>query len=238
VGVAYAVVLLIFLRNAPRPASGPDSERESVRLVPALVGLLRIGSFLLLVLYFTLPAIPGWLMKNWLPSILADKFALGQGQAGISATLYATLASLVGVLLGGVLADRWMRHTPRGRIYLSALGTVVSIPALFGVGYAPSLEVAIVFLIIWGLGWGFFDVNNMPILCQIVRPELRATGYGIMNMVSITVGGWATKRIGALRDAQVPASTIFTYCALAAAVSVILVILIRPKRALAPNATD
>ncbi len=57
-------------------------------------------------------------------------------------------------------------------------------------GNATTLNLAIVGLIILGLGWGFFDCNNMPILCQIVRPECRATGYGMMNLVSIRCGGF------------------------------------------------
>jgi hypothetical protein len=50
--------------------------------------------------------------------------------------------------------------------------------------------------VLFGIGWGFFDSNNMPILCQITRPDLRATGYGIMNLVSISCGGFAIKRLG------------------------------------------
>jgi MFS family permease len=97
------------------------------------------------------------------------------------------------------------------------------------VGYAPTLTVAVAFLILFGIGWGFFDCNNMPILCQIVRPELRATGYGLMNMVSITAGGWFTRKIGALRDTGVSPALIFSFCAIAAAISVALVLLIRPR---------
>src|SRR5207244_656644 len=100
---------------------------------------------------------------------------------------------------------------------------------LFGVGYAATLGVTILFLILFGIGWGFFDCNNMPILCQIVRPELRATGYGLMNMASITAGGWFTRKIGALRDAGTAPTLIFSLCAIAAAVSVFLVLLIRPR---------
>src|SRR5581483_11108964 len=112
-------------------------------------------------------------------------------------------------LLGGALADHWMRRTARGRIYTSALGMVICIPALFGAGYAPTLAVAIVFLILFGLGFGFFDANNMPILCQVVRPELRATGYGLMNLVSISCGGLADWGFGTLRDRDVPLGVIF-----------------------------
>ena len=74
------------------------------------------------------------------------------------------------------------------------------VPAIFGMGIAPSLAVAILFLVLFGLGWGCFDGNNMPILCQIVRPHLRATGYGLMNLVSISCGGLADWGFGVLRD--------------------------------------
>lgn len=231
VGVLYAFVLVAFLRNPPKPAVSAGAVPLSLSPWAALKSLLSLVPFLLLVLYFTLPALPGWLMKNWLPAILADTFHLGQGKAGINATLWITLASLVGVLAGGALADRWMRASPRGRIFTSALGMVMMIPALFGVGYAPTLGVAIAFLVLFGIGWGFFDCNNMPILCQIARPELRATGYGLMNLVSITAGGVFTAKIGALRDAGVAPVYIFTFCALAAAVSAGLVLCIRPRAA-------
>jgi hypothetical protein len=91
------------------------------------------------------------------------------------------------------------------------------------------LWVAVVFLILFGIGWGFFDSNNMPILCQIARPELRATGYGIMNLVSISCGGFADWGFGALRDRQVPLFAIFGVFASVAVVSIVLVLLIRPR---------
>jgi dipeptide/tripeptide permease len=150
----------------------------------------------------------------------------------VSATLYWQLAAIAGAVGGGWLADRWMRRTPRGRIYTSAIGTALIVPAMFGVGYAPEtglLGVAIAFLIVFGLGWGFFDANNMPILCQIARPELRATGYGIMNLVSISCGGFADWGFGLLRDRHVPLFAIFGIFASAAVLSVGLVLLIRPR---------
>ena len=228
-GVLYAGVLIAFLRNPPRAAS-ESARSQAPNPLAALISLLGIGSFLLLVIHFTLPALSGWLMKNWLPAILADTFKLGQGTAGLNATLWITLASAAGVLGGGVLADRWMRVSARGCIYTSALGVTLMIPSLLAVGYAPNLATAIVFLVVFGIGWGFFDCNNMPILCQIARPELRATGYGLMNLASITAGGWLTAKIGALRDAGVAPKYIFVFCAIAAAVSVTLVLLIRPRR--------
>ena len=83
------------------------------------------------------------------------------------------------------------------------------VPAIFGVGMPQRSMLPCAFLILFGLGWGFFDCNNMPILSQIVRPHLRATGYGIMNFVSISCGGLADWGFGVLRDRQVPLSVIF-----------------------------
>ena len=228
VGIAYAVPLFLFLKNAPHPGG----ERRHLSPARTFGALLTNGSFILLVLYFTLPALAGWVVRDWMPAILKAEFNIGQGKAGVSATLYWQVAAIVGAIAGGWLADRWMRRTPRGRIYVSAIGMSLIVPAMFGVGYAPQsglLAVAVGFLILFGLGWGFFDCNNMPILCQIARPELRATGYGIMNLVSISCGGFADWGFGILRDRHVPLFGIFGVFASAAVLSAILVLLIRPR---------
>ena len=163
-----------------------------------------------------------------MPAILKQQFGIGQGKAGVAATLYWQAAAIVGAVLGGYLADRWVRRTDRGRIYVSAIGMGLIVPAMFGVGNAGTLTAAVLFLVLFGLGWGFFDCNNMPILCQIVRPELRATGYGVMNLVSISYGGLADWGFGMLRDARVPLMAIFGIFAGVAALSIALVLRIRP----------
>lgn len=228
IGAMYALPLFFFLRHAPalEKSSAPLSPVNTVR------ELLTNASFILLVLYFTLPALAGWVVRDWMPAILKEQFGIGQGKAGVSATLYWQVAAIFGAVIGGWLADRWMRRTQRGRIFVSALGMSLIVPAMFGVGYSPltgQLWVAVIFLIVFGLGWGFFDSNNMPILCQIARPELRATGYGIMNLVSISCGGLADWGFGSLRDRRVPLFAIFSIFAAAAIVSIVLVLLIKPR---------
>jgi len=130
-------------------------------------------------------------------------------------------------VVGGTLADRWMRTNSRGRIFVSAIGMALFLPALFSVGNAGTIGVAVAGLIVFGFGWGFFDCNNMPILCQIARPELRATGYGIMNLVSISCGGFGDWAFGALRDRHVPLNVIFGVFAGIALLSVVIVLRIR-----------
>ena len=228
IGVIYALPLLAALREPPREvAATTDVPREPASAV--FLGLLRNRNFILLVLYFTLPAIAGWVVRDWMPEILREKFSLGQGKAGVSAILFVQIASIIGVLIGGALADKWMQRTSRGRIYTSAIGMILFLPALFSVGNAGTLTMAIIGLTIFGLGWGFFDCNNMPILCQITRPEWRATGYGIMNLVSISCGGFGDWAFGWLRDHGVALNLIFGAFGGIALLSGALVLLIRPS---------
>ena len=227
IGVIYALPLIAAMRDPVRAVpTAADTEAAKTGVIR---GLLGNRNFLLLVAYFTLPAIAGWVVRDWMPEILREKFSLGQGKAGVSAILYVQLASLIGALIGGTLADRWMKTTNRGRIFTSAIGMALFLPALFGVGNAPTLTFAIIGLIVFGLGWGFFDCNNMPILCQIARPEWRATGYGIMNLVSISCGGFGDWAFGALRDRHVPLNLIFGAFAGVALFSIFIVLRIKPK---------
>jgi predicted MFS family arabinose efflux permease len=226
VGVIYALPLLWLLRNPARHSVDSAPKKPAFA---GLSGLLSDRNYVLLVLYFTLPAIAGWIVRDWMPEILRERFSLGQGRAGVSAILFVQIASIVGVIVGGSLADRWMQHSQRGRIFTSAIGMMMFLPALFLIGNSWTLSVAIVGLVIFGVGWGFFDCNNMPILCQIARPESRATGYGIMNLVSISCGGFGDWVFGWLQDQGIPINATFGVFAGVALLSVVIVLLIRPK---------
>jgi MFS family permease len=224
-GVVYAFPLWWWLRDTPRarPAEAP-------RAFAAVGDLLGNRDFRLLLLYFTLPALAGWVVRDWMPSVLQKELGLTQGLAGVSAVVWWQGAAIVSALGGGWLADRWMRRSPRGRQQVSALGMSLIVPALLGVGIVigqGSLPLAIAFLVLFGLGWGLFDSNNMPILAQIARPDQRATGYGLMNLASISCGGLADVGFGWLRDHEVPLNLIFGGFAAVACLSAWLVLKIR-----------
>ena len=228
-GIIYAFLLMVTLRDAPGSGRNSVVQRDAVSIKSTLCSLWTQPAFWILVVYFTLPAIAGWVTKNWLPTFLSDTFNLKQGPAGLSATGYIQIASFAGVLLGGWVADWWMVRTRRGRIFTSALGVLMLAPALLGLGYAWSWVAAIGFMILFGIGWGFFDSNNMPILCQIARPEHRATGYGFMNLVSISVGGAATVGLGWMRDHGVKFAPAFAASAVVALISAGIILLLKPR---------
>ncbi len=239
IGVCYALVLILFLREKragqmETESAGTGRREENppttaTLRTPGGTAQLYWAGYIILLLCFTLPSMPGWAVKNWLPTLLQDRFAMAQAPSGLWATITNAGAAFCGVLIGGRLADRWSRRSVRGRTFVSALGLLLTVPALAGIGLAPGFPLAIGCTVLYGLGFGMFDANNMPILCQVAPPRLRATGYGIMNFVGIASGAYLTPLLGKLKDSGVPLATGFATCALPALLAAVLMFLLRPK---------
>ncbi len=222
IGIAYAVVLLALLKEFPRQPRGQQNENSSGQIQK-----IHWMPFIILILCFTLPSLSGWAIKNWLPTLLQDRFALKQTSSGLLATMVAAGSSFVGVLVGGRLADRWSVLNLRGRVKASACGLFLLAPALVAIGLAPGLPMVVLFTGVYGLGFGMFDANNMPILCQIVPERFRSTGYGLLNFVAISSGAYLTPLLGRLKDAGVPLGQGFALCAIPALVATILMATMR-----------
>ncbi len=225
IGVAYALVLMIFLRDTAR---GSAQNAASTSATGAAVGVEWRG-FVILILCFSLPSLSGWAVKNWLPTLLQDRFGMTQAPSGLWATITHAGAAFCGVILGGWLADRWAQRTVRGRTYLSALGLALLVPGILVIGLAPGFALAISGSLLFGLGFGMFDANNMPILCQVAPARFRATGYGLLNFFGIASGACLTPLLGQLKDSGVPLAVSFAYCAVPALLAAVLMLLLRPK---------
>lgn len=205
IGLIYSLVLIVFLKekkgydvkNAEKSSWKVDIS-TSFKGVGILLGNI---SFWVILFYFSAPSLPGWATKNWLPTLLSETLHLEMAEAGPMATITMAMSSFVGVLLGGVISDKWVIRNLKGRIYTGVVGLALTIPALMLLGYGTSFIAILGGAICFGLGFGIFDVNNMPILCQFVSPRYRATGYGLMNLVGISSGALITNFLGKSADA-------------------------------------
>lgn len=202
IGILYAVVLIFFLRDSPRHVKEVEVEKkEKLPLFKGVAMLLANISFWVILFYFCVPAAPGWATKNWLPSLFATSLGQPMSVAGPLATISIAVASFAGVLVGGAISDRWVMRCVRGRVYTACIGLSLMIPALLCIGLGTSTVALMSGAILFGIGFGFFDANNMPIVCQFVSSNHRATAYGIMNMCSVFIGAWITDFLGSSMDA-------------------------------------
>ena len=204
VGVAYAALLAIMLedRRNEKSECGPDAAEPPAKepVWKSFALIFSNISFWTILFFFAASSLPGWSTKNWLPTLFAESLGIPMSQAGPLSTITIAVSSFFGVLIGGSLSDNWVRKNIRGRIYTSAIGLAMMIPALVFIGLGSGLVSAIGAGVCFGVGYGMFDTNNMPILCQFVSSRHRATAYGIMNMTGVFFGALITQVLGRWAD--------------------------------------
>lgn len=208
-GALYALVLATFLHETDAQlerikngAKTNESQSNGLNNVVQSFGkILSSVPFWGMLIFFTATSLPGWATKNWLPTLFEQNLHLNMQVAGPISTATIALSSFIGVFVSGAISDRWVRTNVKGRVYTSAMGLGMMAPALAFLGFGSSYWSVIGGGFLFGFGLGFFDTNNMPILCQFFSSRYRSTAYGVMNMSGVIAGGYITKMLGKSTDA-------------------------------------
>lgn len=204
IGIIYSLILVVTLRENPahtlvkeRPIALGEKKPS---LFSGLSVLFSTCAFWIILFYFAAPSLPGWATKNWLPTLFSESLNIPMSEAGPISTITIAFSSFIGVIVGGILSDRWVQKNIRGRVYTGAIGLGLTIPALMLLGFGHSFVAIIGAGLLFGIGFGVFDANNMPILCQFVSAKYRGTAYGIMNMIGVFAGAAVTELLGKWTD--------------------------------------
>ena len=204
IGIVYALVLCMLLHE--KPSHGQTLNVAAQKTAPKASLLSGFGVILsnwvfwVILFFFAVPSLPGWATKNWLPTLFAQNLGIPMEEAGPISTITIAASSFLGVILGGSLSDWWVKRHLKGRVYTSAIGLGMTIPALVLLGYGHHLSAIVGAGLLFGVGYGMFDANNMPILCQFISAKQRATAYGIMNMTGVFAGAAVTQVFGKWTD--------------------------------------
>ncbi|MBW8334686.1 MAG: MFS transporter [Prolixibacteraceae bacterium] len=204
IGLIYSIVLILFLREKrenttiSKEKKAPSGGLTSV--LNSLGMLFGTISFWVIMFYFAAPSFPGWAIKNWIPTLFSMSLNIDMALAGPLSTITIAASSFIGVIFGGILADRWIQRNLRGRIFTGAIGLSLTIPALLFLGFGQTFFTIVGGAVFFGIGYGMFDANNMPILCQFISSKHRAAGYGLMNMTGVFAGAFITDLLGKSTD--------------------------------------
>ena len=220
-GVLLGALLLLMLREPPRKSSletaeiapahrsktGTASESQGKRLGTMLSQAFRTIRELfanpmvrILTAVFVGANFVAMIFLTWMPSFLYRKFNLSLAMAGVSATAYLQIASVLGVLSGGVLADKFAKSNRSGRMLTQAIGLTLGVPFIFIAGWTLSVPLVIVALTGFGYFKGLYDANIWASLHDVVPPERRASAVGFMNSVGWIGGGVAPVAIAAASE--------------------------------------
>ena len=212
IGIVYSLILMFTLKDVPdseKPVVNVNDPATKINFIDGISNLFKQRSFNLLLVFWSMLGVVGWMLVGWLPTYYQEHFSLSQTLAGFYATSYIYPMSFVGVILGGILADRYSRKNPKGRVWVPAVGLLIAAPAIFIASSTTIVWITIIGFGVYALTRTFSDTNLMPILCMIADPRYRATGYGVLNMFACIVGGFGIFASGALRDANIDLSIMF-----------------------------
>lgn len=233
IGVAYAVILWFTLAEYREKDAVTDEKNAGMEKRMAIGqtfrAIFQLRSFYIVLIYFAILGMANWIVNGWMPTFLKQQYALDLGAAGLSATGYIQIGSFAGVVLGGILADYWVRKSSKGRLYAIVLGFLLGAPCLFLLASTSTFGIAIAGMVVFGLGRGFNDANLMPLLRQIVEGRYVATAYGFLNCLSTIVGGIMVYLGGALMDAQIGLSIIYQFTAILLLCGTLSLLLVKIK---------
>lgn len=208
-GILLGFVLIRLLREPERGAADLAEQtlppellaRKRIPIRQFIGVIARTPSAALLMGGFACANFVALVLLSWMPKFLYDKFHMGLAMAGLSATLFVQLASMVGSPLGGWLADLLGRKFAGGRMLVQAAALFCGAPFVFLCGATRSIGIVVAALTAWGLFKGLYDANIFASVFDVVPAQARGTAAGFMNMIGwLGGGGLAPVAIGLLAE--------------------------------------
>ncbi len=222
IGVAYAIIVVLFLHDPEAPAASaeemenasvPETQKQDDSFSFGLVlkSLFTGRAMAMLLTMYALAGFANWFLMGWYPRLLQDMFGISEAEAGPQATLWINIAKYIAVLGAAVVADAWYARNRNARAYVPGIGftlagpcvIIAMLPAL-GVPVDISLTATLALVSMQGVAQGSLDATLMPVLRSQIDERFSATGYGLLNLTSVSAGALISWGGGYLKDMIVP----------------------------------
>ena len=200
-GILLGLVLWGFLREPVRGMSDAEFDPLALEAMPdahaggsVMEGLREVFAnrmVLLLVVVFMAANFVAVVFLTWMPTFLYQKFHMSLAMAGLNGTAYLQIASVLGVLSGGMLADGLRRKIPGGRLLAQSMGLMCGVPFLFLTGWTVKIPLLILGMVGFGYFKGLYDANIFAGLYDVVPIKRRGAAAGILNSMGWLGGGFA-----------------------------------------------
>lgn len=139
---------------------------------------------------------------TWMPAYLQEELGQSQAAAGFNSMFWTYLAAFAGVLIAGVLSDRFASKNRKARMLLQAAGLVLGAVPLFVIGESKTVWILYLCFAGWGFFRAFFDANTYAVLYDVTPPHLHASCSSAMITTGFAVGAFAPVVLGAMKDSM------------------------------------
>jgi MFS family permease len=201
-GILLALVLWPLLKEPGRGLSDAVAGRLTVsgQFMDGMSEFARNRAAWLLAGVFAGANFVAMVFTVWLPTYLFRQFHMSLATSGLDGSAYLQMASIVGVISGGVAADALVRRR-RGdrtaRMRIQTIGLFCGVPFLFLSGWTTAAAAVLSTMVGFGFFKGVYDSNLWAALYDVTPVERRGATLGIMNSLGWLGGAVAQLCIGA-----------------------------------------
>ena len=199
-GIVLGFIFVLRLKDGEEAAEKSDVPREWQNPISQLGILFCKPTAILLTIGFTAIVFVNNAYVVWGPEFLREKFDLSLSEAGGYSMFYHHITALVGVLVGGVLSDSWVKKNPRSRMIMQAVAMLLGAPAIAMMGFSNTPVAVYTWMAVFGLFRGLYESNTHASLFDVIQPQYRGSAVGVMVMLAFMVGSFAPWLMGVLRE--------------------------------------
>lgn len=194
-GILLALLVRFTLREPRRGQSELRSVSiESSSLREVVVLLWRLRTFRHMAFAASLNAFAGYASANWTASFMIRTHGMSTGELGTWLALIIGFGGAVGVLLGGLLADRLGLRDERWYMWLPALVALIAVPFATSVYLASSGSLALTLMVVPGVMSNVYLGSTIATTHRLVGLRMRATAsailFFVLNMIGLGGGPW------------------------------------------------
>jgi len=202
-GFLLAFACYLFLKDVQEPSSsagdfirepGHPSWRSSLTI------LFAMPSIVVLLIEAMLISIGVWIFANWLPLYYRESFGLTLGAAGFSGTFVVTAGAVLGVIVGGGLSDRAARKKLSHRMLFQALFYLLSAPTLLTLLWTKQFVLITFSIFLFSFLRTVGQCNANPMICDLLPSRVRASAFGVINMLNCLAAGVGVLLTGYLKE--------------------------------------
>ena len=200
IGLAWAVVLAMFLKNTRPPADAHKADaKPSFR--EAFAAILPKRSMWLITFALGMMIYVDVGFKIWTPTFLSDSFAgLTPGTAALHAVLWHYLGAFCGISAAARFTDRFAAKRHGIRIEVNMIGLAAATPFIVLMAKSGSLPLCCVAMGLFGFFRGVYDSNILAALFDVIPARYHATASSLMLACAATMGSAAPAVLGWIGD--------------------------------------
>lgn len=205
-GLVLAAIVWLTLREPVRGIlDAVKTDTGALPLGKTLATLWHRRTYRLIILMYVTNGFIQYGLHQWWPSFYSRSFGLSAASVGAYLGIAVGAGAGIGLLIGGLLANKASQCDVRLPLMLGAAASVLAIPAAWGTLFAASASTSIFLVALTGLCWNISTGAVVTTVTSSVESHMRATAGAITILFAAVLGfGPGPLCVGLLSDLLAP----------------------------------